>query len=147
MFIANNQDSSLIHTIEFKSLGDERGSLISLEGNKNVPFEIKRVYYIFDTQKGVARGFHAHKNLQQVAVCVKGSCRMLFDNGLAKESIVLDTPTKAVLIDRMQWHEMYDFTEDCVLMVLASDHYDESDYIRNYQDFIKASVKDDSSIK
>ena len=137
----------MIKIINFKSLGDDRGSLISLEQDQNIPFNIKRVYYIFDTEQDVARGFHAHRNLQQVAVCVKGSCRMLFDNGLVKESIVLDTPTKAVLIDRMQWHEMYDFTEDCVLMVLASDHYDESDYIRNYQDFIKASVKDDSSIK
>ena len=128
---------SLIKLIDFPSLGDERGSLVAIEGNKNIPFDIKRVYYIFDTQQGVARGFHAHKKLKQVAVCIAGKCRMLLDNGNTKENVWMDSATKGVLIEDMLWHEMHDFSDDCVLLVLASAHYDEDDYIRNYDEFIK----------
>lgn len=130
----------LINTIEFKKLGDERGSLVSLEQNKNIPFEIKRIYYIFGTKNGVSRGFHAHKNLQQVAICVKGSCRFLLDDGKTKEEIILDSPDTGLYINNFIWREMHDFSEDCVLMVLASELYDESDYIRNYQDFLNQIV-------
>ena len=127
---------SLIQWIHFPPLGDERGSLVALEAKRNVPFDIKRVYYIFGTQKGIARGFHAHKNLKQVAVCIAGKCRMVMDDGQKKESIWLDSPTQGILITT-EWHEMHDFSQDCVLLVLASEHYDESDYIRDYEDFIK----------
>jgi dTDP-4-dehydrorhamnose 3,5-epimerase-like enzyme len=127
----------LINTIEFKKLGDERGSLISLEQNKNIPFEVKRIYYIFGTKEGVSRGFHAHKNLEQVAICVKGSCRFLLDNGKDKEEIVLDDPSIGLYISNVTWREMHDFSEDCVLIVLASELYDEADYIRNYSEFKK----------
>ncbi|HIF9375637.1 TPA: sugar 3,4-ketoisomerase [Photobacterium damselae] len=127
---------SLIKLIEFNRLGDDRGALISLEQNKNVPFEIKRVYYIFDTKEGIARGFHAHKELQQIAICVKGSCRFLMDDGHKRAEVILDKPNQGILIDVMQWHEMHDFSHDCVLVVLASDYYDETDYIRNYDDFL-----------
>ena len=129
---------SLIKTINFKPLGDERGSLVALEGNKSVPFDIKRVYYIFGTKEGVSRGFHAHRNLKQVAVCVTGSCRFVLDNGKQREEIVLDKSTIGLLINDLTWREMYDFSPDCVLMVLANEHYDESDYIRDYQEFLKA---------
>ncbi|KAB2823514.1 sugar 3,4-ketoisomerase [Aliivibrio finisterrensis] len=129
---------SLIKTIEFDLLGDDRGSLISLEENKNIPFDIKRVYYIFGTEQGVARGFHAHKNLQQIAICVKGSCRFILDNGKCRESIVLDSPSVGLYIDNNKWREMHGFSEDCVLVVLASDYYDEADYIRDYDEFKKA---------
>ena len=129
---------SLIKTINFKPLGDERGSLVALEGNKSVPFDIKRVYYIFGTKEGVSRGFHAHRNLKQVAVCVTGSCRFVLDNGKQREEVVLDKSTIGLLINDLTWREMYDFSPDCVLMVLASEHYDESDYIRDYQEFLKA---------
>ena len=129
---------SLIKTISFKSLGDERGSLVALEGNKSVPFDIKRVYFIFGTKEGVSRGFHAHRNLKQVAVCVTGSCRFVLDNGKQREEIVLDKSTIGLLINDLTWREMYDFSPDCVLMVLANEHYDESDYIRDYQEFLKA---------
>ena len=131
---------SLIKTINLKPLGDERGSLIALESNKSVPFDIKRVYYIFGTKKSVSRGFHAHLNLKQVAVCVTGSCRFILDNGKQKEEIILDSATKGLLIEDLTWREMYDFSPDCVLMVLASKHYDESDYIRDYQEFLKAAL-------
>lgn len=126
---------SLINLIEFKTLGDDRGSLISLEQNKNIPFEIKRIYYIFGTKENVSRGFHAHKKLKQLAVCVRGSCRFVMDNGTQKEEIILDSPDKGLVIDTMQWHEMHDFSEDCIIIVLANDYYDESDYIRNYENF------------
>jgi dTDP-4-dehydrorhamnose 3,5-epimerase-like enzyme len=128
---------TLIKTIDFNVLGDERGNLISLEENKNIPFEIKRVYYIFGTQKEVSRGFHAHKELKQLAVCIQGDCTILMDDGSVKESIVLDSPSKGLIIDVQQWHEMHDFSEDCILMVLASDYYDEDDYIRDYDEFMR----------
>lgn len=130
--------ANLIKLIEFPPLGDDRGSLVALEANKTVPFAIKRVYYIFGTKAGVARGFHAHKALKQVAVCVTGSCRMVLDDGYQKEEVLLDSPMKGLVIEEMVWREMHDFTQDCVLLVLASEHYDEVDYIRNYKDFLKA---------
>jgi dTDP-4-dehydrorhamnose 3,5-epimerase-like enzyme len=123
--------------INFEVKGDERGNLIALEGNKNIPFEIKRVYYIYGTEKGVRRGFHAHKNLKQIAVCVSGSCKFLLDDGEKKEVVLLDSPDKGLFINKMIWREMFDFSDDCVLMVLASDYYYESDYIRNYDDFLR----------
>jgi dTDP-4-dehydrorhamnose 3,5-epimerase-like enzyme len=132
---------NLIKLIEFNKLGDDRGSLISLEGNVNIPFDIRRVYYIFGTKQNVARGFHAHKDLQQVAICVKGECKFILDDGKKRESIRLNKPNVGLYIDSMKWREMHDFSEDCVLMVLASHQYDESDYIRNYDDFITLSVK------
>jgi len=126
---------SLVNLIDFKSLGDERGDLIALEGSSEVPFDIKRVYYIFGTESEVSRGFHAHKQLIQLAICVSGSCNILMDNGRSKKSVTLDNPKQGILIDKMQWHEMHDFSKDCVLLVLASDCYEESDYIRSYEEF------------
>lgn len=134
---------SLLQFVNFPPLGDDRGSLVALEGNNTVPFDIKRVYYIFGTQTGVSRGFHAHKNLKQVAVCVTGKCRMIIDNGKERVETWLDSPTKGLLINDLVWREMHDFSDDCVLLVLASEHYDESDYIRNYDEFIE-TVKNDS---
>lgn len=127
---------ALINITEFKVLGDARGQLIALEENKNIPFEIKRVYYLTGTLPDVARGFHAHKKLRQMAVCVSGKCKMLMDDGATKEAVWLDTPNKAILIEPMIWHEMHEFSGNCVLLVLANDYYDESDYIRNYNEFI-----------
>lgn len=127
--------------INFEVKGDERGNLIALEGNKNIPFEIKRVYYIYGTKKGVRRGFHAHKNLKQIAVCVSGSCKFLLDDGEKKEVVLLDSPDKGLFINKMIWREMFDFSDDCVLMVLASDYYDESDYIRDYGEFLEEIKK------
>ncbi len=128
---------SLIEWVDFPPLGDDRGSLVALEAEKTVPFVINRVYYIFGTQQGVARGFHAHHNLKQVAICVTGRCRMVLDNGNTREEVWLDSPIKGLLIGDLVWREMHDFSEDCVLLVLASEHYDEEDYIRDYDNFIK----------
>jgi len=118
-------------------LGDERGSLVTLEGTKSVPFNIKRVYYIFGTKEGISRGFHAHLNLKQVAVCVKGSCQFVLDNGKQRQEVILDSPTKGLLIEDLTWREMFNFSPDCVLLVLASEYYDELDYIRNYDEFLE----------
>lgn len=127
---------SLINLINFNVLGDERGQLVVLEAMKNIPFEIKRVYYLTGTKPEVPRGFHAHKELEQIAVCVSGKCLMIMDDGVNKEEVWLDAPNKAIFIGKMVWHEMHHFSPDCVLLVIASDHYDESDYIRVYSDFI-----------
>ncbi|EMH2040970.1 MULTISPECIES: sugar 3,4-ketoisomerase [Proteus] len=130
--------NNLIKTIEFKTLGDKRGSLISLESNHNIPFNIKRTYYIFNTEKNVSRGFHAHKKLKQLAICLKGSCDFIMDDGKEKEKITLNSPNIGLIIDPMQWHEMHNFSEDCIVLVLADNVYDESDYIRDYDTFQKS---------
>jgi dTDP-4-dehydrorhamnose 3,5-epimerase-like enzyme len=125
----------LINLIDFPPLGDARGSLVALEALKTVPFQIMRIYYIFGTKAGVSRGFHAHKELKQVAVCVTGKCRMVLDDGHRRQDVWLDSPTKGLLIGNLVWREMHDFSFDCVLLVLASNHYEEEDYIRSYNEF------------
>ncbi|MGI9946633.1 sugar 3,4-ketoisomerase [Vibrio hyugaensis] len=127
---------SIAPLISLKKMGDERGSLVSLEQNSNIPFDIKRIYYIFDTQSGLSRGFHAHYNLEQVAICMKGSVTFLIDDGTTKEQVTLSSPDVGLHIQGLKWREMHDFSEDCVLMVVASELYDESDYIRDYAEFI-----------
>lgn len=120
----------------FNKLGDHRGSLTSIEGGIDTPFSIKRVYYLYYTLPDVRRGFHAHKKLQQILVCVTGHCKVLLDNGKTKEIVELSEPNLGLFLDTMVWREMYDFSPDCVLLVLASDHYKERDYIRNYDEFL-----------
>ena len=127
--------------LDFKTLGDERGSLIAIEQGYNAPFEIKRVYYIFDTKEGVERGFHAHINLKQIVIAVKGSCTFVLDNGKERKEMKLNNPNRGLFIEGLIWREMKDFTEDCVLIVLTSEHYDESDYIRDYDKFLEEVKK------
>ena len=126
-----------LQIINFKPLGDERGSLIAIEAEKSVPFPVRRVYYIFGTKEGVERGFHAHKALNQVAVAVTGSCEMVLDDGQSETTVLLDSAEKGVLIGPGMWRVMRNFTPDCVLLVLADQHYDETDYIRDYDQFIE----------
>lgn len=121
----------------FTAHGDERGQLVSVEGKRDFPFSVKRVYYIYDTLPGVRRGFHAHKNLEQILICVHGSCKILLDNGYEKSEVILDKPYEGLYISNDIWREMYDFSEGAVLLVLASEYYDEVDYIRDYEDFLK----------
>lgn len=121
----------------FQQHGDHRGQLVALEEGKEIPFKVKRVYYMYDTVPGVRRGYHAHKCLEQILVCVHGSCKILLDNGSETEVVSLDTPFEGLYISNDMWREMYDFSSDAVLMVLASELYDEADYIRNYDDFLK----------
>lgn len=127
--------------IEFKVMGDERGSLISLEEEKNIPFNIKRVYYIYGTNPDTVRGKHAHVNLQQVAICVSGSCKFLLDDGNTKKTVKLSSPNIGLYIGKNMWREMYDFSPNCVLIVLANEYYDENEYIRNYEEFLKTVKK------
>lgn len=125
-----------IKLIPLQTHGDERGSLVALEHGSNIPFEIKRVYYLFNTRHDVKRGFHAHRNLKQVAIAVRGSCRFILDDGKERISLLLDNPAQGLIIESFIWREMVEFSEDCVLMVLANELYDESDYVRNYNDFL-----------
>ncbi len=122
--------------IDFQKHGDERGQLVALEEGKEIPFTIRRVYYMYGTGKNVRRGYHAHKNLQQVLICIHGSCSIHLDNGEECAEIRLDKPTQGLYVTNDMWREMYDFSDDAVLMVLASELYDESDYIRDYQKFV-----------
>lgn len=121
----------------FQQHGDERGQLVALEENKDIPFKIKRVYYMYDTGEGVRRGFHAHKNLEQILICIHGKCKIHLDNGTEQKEISLEKPYEGLYVSNNMWREMYDFSEDAVLMVLASDYYDEKDYIRNYEEFLQ----------
>ena len=120
----------------FQQHGDERGQLVALEEFNDIPFEIKRVYYMYDTKEGVRRGFHAHKALEQILICIHGSCKILMDNGSEKKIVSLEKPYEGLYISNDIWREMYDFSSDAVLMVLASDVYNEDDYIRDYDEFL-----------
>ena len=126
---------NLIEWVELPDLGDERGALVVAEANRNIPFDIKRLYYIFDVKPDIPRGFHAHKALHQIAFCIKGQFRMIMDNGTEKQEVWINQANKGLIIPPLVWHEMHDFSKDCILLVLASEHYDESDYIRTYTEF------------
>ena len=115
----------------FQPHGDDRGQLVALEEFKDIPFKIKRVYYMYDT------GYHAHKNLEQILICIHGTCKILLDNGKEKKVVPLEKPYEGLYVANNMWREMFDFSPDAVLLVLASEAYDESDYIRNYDDFLE----------
>lgn len=126
-----------ITKLNFQQHGDDRGQLVALEENKEIPFNVKRIYYIFDTKEGVRRGFHAHRALEQILVCVSGSCKVKLDNGKESGIVKLSKPNEGIYVTNDMWREMYDFSSDAVLLVLASELYDESDYIRDYQQFLE----------
>ena len=115
--------------------GDDRGLLVAVEGQREVPFAIARVYHVYATLPGVVRGLHAHRALNQLAVAVQGSCMMLLDDGIDRVSVRIDDPAIGLTLPPMVWHEMSEFSDDCVLMVLADAGYDEADYIRDYGEF------------
>jgi dTDP-4-dehydrorhamnose 3,5-epimerase-like enzyme len=127
-----------IERIQLHTHGDDRGLLISLEQQRNVPFEIRRVYYLFGTRDGVHRGQHAHRQLNQLAVALHGSVTILLDrgDGNGQEEVVLDDPSQGLLLGRMVWRDLYRFSADCVLMVLADQFYDPADYILDYDQFV-----------
>jgi len=116
--------------------GDDSGWLIALEEGQQVPFEIRRVYYIFGTLPGVRRGLHSHRNLEQIIVCLSGRCTLTIDDGKQRDVYCLDSPQRGLYLGSNIWREMSHFSPDCILMVLASRHYDASDYIRNYDEFL-----------
>ena len=122
-------------------IGDERGQLVVLEGGKDIPFEISRVFYIYNTERDRPRGMHAHFRTKQYIVAVNGSCRISLDDGFKETEIELSRPEEGVFQDSLVWGSMYEFSEDCVLLVLASHPYDESDYIRDYESFKRVIAK------
>jgi len=127
--------------IDFSVMGDERGSLIALEENHNVPFDVKRVFYIYGTQEDVPRGQHSHYKTKQLLIAVNGGCQVTLDDGNEKKTYTLNKPNIGLFQDAMIWGSMHNFTHDCVLMVLADTYYDESDYIREYTDFLDSLQK------
>ncbi len=127
--------------IDMNILKDEKGRMLSLEGNKNVPFEIKRVYWIFDTSPDQDRGMHAHKNMEQIVVLMDGSCEFILDDGKTRETVLLDRPEVGLYIGKNMWREMHRLSYGCKLVVLASDYYDENEYIRSYEEFLAGLSK------
>lgn len=121
--------------VEFAVKGDDRGSLVALE-DSNIPFDIKRVYYIWGTTHDCVRGKHAHRNLQQVVICMSGHCDFILDDGYSRTTVHLDSPNRGIHIKGSVWREFTNFSHDCVIMVLASHKYDPSDYITDYEEFI-----------
>ncbi len=124
--------------IEMNVHGDSRGKLVSLESMKDVPFDIKRVYYMFDTLPNESRGFHAHKDLEQIVIAMDGACRFILDDGKNKETVLLNRPDVGLYIGKNMWREMHDFSYGCKLVVLASEYYDENEYIRDYDQFLES---------
>lgn len=123
--------------IEFADLGDERGNLVVIEGDKiDIPFEIKRVFYIYGSDSAVVRGQHANRETEFLLVNVAGTSKVKIDNGTESEVILLDRPRMGLYLSPMVWKDMYDFSGDSILLVLASRHYDPSEYIRSYPDYL-----------
>ena len=126
----------------FQPHGDDRGQLVALEEFKDIPFQIKRVYYMWNTVPGVTRGYHAHKKLEQILICVHGSCKIRLNDGKEIKEVPLEKPYEGLYVTNNMWREMYDFSDDAVLMVLASEVYNEEDYIRDYEEFLKLVADD-----
>ena len=129
--------SSLIQLVPIPQHGDARGQLAVVELGGALPFVIRRAYWIHGTKPGVSRGFHAHKKLRQLCVCVAGSVKVSLFDGQREESIVLDSPASGLLIGPGLWREMHDFSPDCVLMIFTDSEYNEADYIRDRDQFIR----------
>ena len=123
--------------IEFKDLGDERGKLVVVEGGQDIPFEVKRVFYIYGSDSTVVRGQHANKNSEFVLINVSGKSKVKVMDGKKEEIVELNRPMDGLYLPKMVWKEMYDFSPDSVLLVLTNTHYDGKEYIRNYEDYLK----------
>lgn len=132
--------TKLSHIIEIPKIQDE-GFLCFAEESRHIPFPIKRFYYIFDVDNGAVRGRHAHKQTNQILFCLKGSIKIILDNGQEKEEIFLDKPNEGIFLDKMMWHDMVDFKKNTLLLVVADDLYKEDDYIRNYDNFLALCKK------
>lgn len=149
-----------VRTIEFKDIVDVKneerpsGHLTPIEGFKDIPFEIKRIYYITRVPENTIRGFHAHKTLEQVLLCLNGRVKINVSDSFSKQTFVLDDPARGLYIGSGLWREMYDFSPASVLLVLASEYYTEEDYIRDYREYteyvynlVRHGVKDEYSLK
>ncbi len=123
--------------LHFADLGDERGKLVVVEGAQAIPFEIKRVFYIYDSDAAVIRGQHANRESEFVLINVAGKSKVRITNGSEELIVELNEPMMGVYIPKMIWKDMYDFSPDSVLLVLASTHYDNKEYIRSYEEYLK----------
>jgi len=123
--------------IDLRVLGIAKAPLVALESSRDVPFEIKRVYYLFGAAAGTSRGFHAHKKLQQLMICIGGACRVLLQDGKEEMEVFLNKPNMGLYVGPMIWREIHDLSQDCVVVVLADQYYDEDDYIRDYERFLQ----------
>lgn len=130
-----------VSLMKFREIVDKYGHLTPIEGKKNIPFEIKRVYYITKVDKDIVRGHHSHKELHQILISLNGTVKIKVKNPLEEEVIELNKSSEGLYIGPMIWREMYDFSEDAVLLVLASEYYDESDYVRNYDFYLDEAKK------
>ncbi len=128
------------HLIRLRCTPDARGSLVVAEGSKDIPFEIRRVFYMYGMGSGSVRGQHANRVSKMVFVAVAGRCRIRVDDGRHVAEYELTEPSQALFADRMTWKEMYDFSPDCVLLVLSDSLYDAGEYIRDYQEFKRAAL-------
>ena len=126
-----------IRLLEWKDLGDERGNLVVVEGNMDIPFEIKRIFYISGSDDTVVRGQHANRLSEFVMINVSGTSKVKVDNGEESRVIELNRPRMGLYLKNNIWKDMYDFSADSILLVLASEHYDESEYIRDYQEYLR----------
>ena len=133
--------------LNLSSHGDERGNLIAFEKNVNCPFDVKRCFYIYDTKENnTIRGAHANRNSEFIFVALSGSCRVKIDTGKEKADVLLNNPNTALYLNKMVWKEMYEFSYNAVLLVLTNTLYDPDEYIRNYDEFIKRQIGNDSQI-
>lgn len=123
--------------LNLDEIGDPRGYLVAVENNKNIPFEIKRVFYVYGSQEKIVRGKHAHYRAQQLIICINGSCDFTVDDGSRRETIKMDSRTRALYIPAGVWDEFTNFSPDCVVMVLSDELYDPDDYIKNYEEFLE----------
>ena len=126
-----------IQLLDFPDLGDERGNLVVVEGGSAIPFEIKRIFYIYGSDAEVVRGCHANLRSEFVMINVSGTSRVRVDNGHESRIIDLDRPRMGLYLKNMLWKEMYDFSPNSVLLVLSNEHYDPAEYIRDYDDYLK----------
>lgn len=129
--------NEMYQLLKFADLGDERGKLVVIEGAQSIPFDIKRVFYMYGSDNAVVRGQHANRDSEFVLVNVAGTSKIMITDGFRKEIVELNRPMEGVYLPKMVWKEMYDFSPDSVLLVLASTHYDGSEYIRDYDDYLK----------
>lgn len=131
------QISEVCKTIFFNEMGDERGNLVVIEGEQDIPFSIKRVFYMYGSDSDIVRGQHANRRSSFVLINVSGTSKVRITNGKEEIIIVLDKPRMGVYIPPMYWKDMYDFSSDSVLLVLSDEHYDGNEYIRDYSQYLK----------
>ena len=133
-----------VKMLSFKQNGDDRGHLVVIEGNKDVPFDIKRIFYIYGSDPNVIRGQHANRETEFVLVNVAGKSKVKVYDGKGNEAIfILNRPHTGIYLPTMVWKDMYDFSEDSVLLVLASEAYNPNEYIRNYDEFVEEIAKEE----